>query len=309
MRQAADQRVGDPHRDAAQDRVGHAHADEPHAERGHEGGDPQPDVDQAVDAAGHGPDQEHEQHAQDAEIVAVVAVQHEQAQDHGPQRQDAFDREVDRAHQDDEGGAQAQHQRDHGGLGDADEVVEAQEVGVDRGDHGAEQDQDQERGEGRKTIAGGTGRPPGRCRLHHLRCHWPRPASWTCSAVLDLAGDAAPDVVPVELRLGLDVGLVELLRVLGRHHPAACRRTRGAPCAPWPGRTCRSWRDSRARGPCRPASRGPRRPCRPSRRPGSPRPRAGCRRCRSPAPCRHGRRRAAPPAHPAPCRHWRPRCP
>ena len=77
------------------------------------------------------PTSQHGEHRQQAKVVGVGAVQHQHRQDHGAERQHAFDREVDRAHQDDEGGAEAEHQRDHRRLADAHEIAEAQEVRID----------------------------------------------------------------------------------------------------------------------------------------------------------------------------------
>ena len=43
-------------------------------------------------------------------------------------RDDAFDREIDAAHQDDESGAHAEHERDRGGIEQAHEIAESEEI-------------------------------------------------------------------------------------------------------------------------------------------------------------------------------------
>ena len=84
-------------------------------------------------------------------------------------------------------------------------------------------------------------------------------------AVLDLPAGAAPDVVPVELRLRLDVAVVERLGVLGGDGDARAVELAVLLRLLRRDRTRRSWRGSRSTGPCRPARTDPRRRCRPSR--------------------------------------------
>ena len=283
------------------------------------------------------PTSEHGEHSEQPEVVAVGAVQHQHRQDHGGKRQHAFNREVDRAHQDDECGTEAEHQRDHRRLADAHEIAEAQEVRIDDGNDDAQQRQARSPAPMRPSGIGRcawptthrAGAPVCGCAqaIHHglpiemgtdtrpqsMECGWAKDgadgiAARALRSVLDLAAGATPDVVPVELRLGLDVGVVERLRVLGRDRYSGAVELAVFRDLPSTGRTCQSWPGSRSTGPCRPARTDPRRRCRPSRPSGWLRQQAGCRRCRSPAPCRRGRPRAAPRQRRAPCRHWPPRC-
>ena len=100
--------------------------------------------------------------ADQAVVVAVRPVQHQHRQDHRRRGQHALDREVDRAHQDDEGRPDPEHQRDHRRLADPDGVAEGEEVRVDRGDDGAERHQHRQRRPGRDPPAarGCLGSPP-----------------------------------------------------------------------------------------------------------------------------------------------------
>ena len=97
-------------------------------------------------------DGDDDQQAERPEVVGVGAVEHQQARRHGAQRHHAFDRKVDRAHEDDEGRPEPEAERDHRGLGDAHEIAEGQEARVDRRDHDAEQDQDKHRRPGRQPT-------------------------------------------------------------------------------------------------------------------------------------------------------------
>ena len=116
-------------RHAAEQRVGDADADEPRAERRHEGGDLQLDVDDAVEEADAGADAAARSRTPNRpRSLSLAPFSTSMRQDHRAERQHALDREVDRAHQDDEGGAEAEHQRDHRGLADADEIAEGQEI-------------------------------------------------------------------------------------------------------------------------------------------------------------------------------------
>ena len=98
-------------------------------------------MDHPVDEAEQGADAKDDGDGENAEVVAVGAVQHEHREDDGAEREDALDREVDRAHEDDEGRAEAEHQRDHRRLAHAHEIAEGEEVRVDQRDDQAEEDE------------------------------------------------------------------------------------------------------------------------------------------------------------------------
>ena len=75
----------------------------------------------------------------EAEIVVVHPVEHGHRQDDGAEREHALDREIDRTHQDDEGLAEAEHERDRRVLAHPHEIAEAEEIAIDGSDDDAQE--------------------------------------------------------------------------------------------------------------------------------------------------------------------------
>ena len=87
------------------------------------------------------PTTSHEERSQQAEIIAVQAVEDRHRDDRGGESKDSLDRQIDRPHQYDESFAEAEDKRDRGILADPDEVSEAKEVVVGDGDDEAQKDE------------------------------------------------------------------------------------------------------------------------------------------------------------------------
>ena len=205
-------------------------------ERRHEGGHLEADVNNAVHQPDERADGEHQKHREDAEIVVVHAVEHGHRQDHGRQGEHPLDREVDRSHQDDEGLAEPRTS----GIAASwlirtklpklrklrliEATITQSNASTINGAQAAARQ--------RRFVRAGA--LAGRARLRDalrgmtfrkefsspaVRGRGRRPAAPAAastdsrrarkaSAVLDLSVHPAPDVVPVELGLRLDVAVV-----------------------------------------------------------------------------------------------------
>ena len=97
----------------------------------------------AIDQPNQRADGDDEQQTERPEVIGIGAIEHQQTCRHGAQRDHAFDRKVDRAHEDDEGRPESEAERDHRRLGDAHKIAKGQETRIDRRDHDAEQDPEQ----------------------------------------------------------------------------------------------------------------------------------------------------------------------
>ena len=97
-------------------------------------------MDNAVREADGAADRQHQKHSEQAEVIVVHAVEDRHREDHGGEREDSLDRQVDRPHQDDESFAEAEDKRNRGVLADPDEVSEGKKVVVDDGDDQAQKD-------------------------------------------------------------------------------------------------------------------------------------------------------------------------
>ena len=84
-------------------------------------------MDDAVGEAHDGADGENQKHGEETEIVLVHAVEDRHRQDHRGEGEHAFDRQVDRSHQDDESFAEAENERNCGVLAHPHEIAEGQE--------------------------------------------------------------------------------------------------------------------------------------------------------------------------------------
>ena len=78
----------------------------------------------AVDESDGRAGEQHNENADDAIIIGVRPVENQHRQHDRAQGEHPFHRKVDRAHQDDEGGANAQDKRDHRRLADPHEIAE-----------------------------------------------------------------------------------------------------------------------------------------------------------------------------------------
>ena len=143
-------------------------------------------MDNAVREADGGPDRQHQNHREHAEIVVVHTVEDRERKDHGGEREDSLDRQVDRPHQDDESFAEAEDKGNCGVLADPDEVSEGKKVMVDGGDDQAQKDKHHRR------------RPGGRRRRPHLA------SALATGATFRVALTASPSAIAVSL--GKDAG-------------------------------------------------------------------------------------------------------
>ena len=98
-------------------------------------------IEEAHGAAGDDGERNREQ----AQGIGRYVIGDEKAHHHRRQGDDAFDREIDAAHQDDESGSHAQHERDSGGIEQADEIAKSEEIAVEQADEDAQRQEHRDR--------------------------------------------------------------------------------------------------------------------------------------------------------------------